>query len=139
MARLGLAYRSDGLANRSEDLANRSEGLANRSEGLGAKQGAQGLSIKVRNWGTGWHGTKGPFDKSEGLGGWAGPGPAKRSEGFWGTLPRVPTFFGKPSHAIIPSHIYMLLALNCSRFTAHFAFNEVSLGTLAPKANAFLM
>ena len=51
-------------------------GLANRSEGLGAGL-PMALSIKVRDLGARL--AQGLVDKSEGLGGWAGPGPGNRS------------------------------------------------------------
>ena len=55
------------------------------------------LSMKLRGLGAGL--VQRLVDKSERLGGQAGPGPANRSEGFWGYGPRAgrPTLFGKPS------------------------------------------
>jgi len=70
-----------GLANRSEGLGGRAgPGPVDKSEGFlsikvrdwGARL-AQALSTKVRAWVAGL--AQGPVDKSEGLGGRAGPGP----------------------------------------------------------------
>ena len=85
----GPANRSEGLANRSEGLEGRAgPGPVDKSEGFlsikvrdwGAGL-AQALSIKVRAWGAGP--AQGPVDKSEGLGGRAGPGPKNCEPPRW--------------------------------------------------------
>ena len=95
LRRLAWLIEVRGLANRSEGFGG--PGPVDKSEGFRWAGLAQGPSIKVRD--LGGRADLGLSIKVRDWGGRAGPGPANRSEGFWGYGPRAgrPTLFGKPS------------------------------------------